>query len=181
MTLRPLIEAHAPADAAEAGHRDTILAFLAAVSREPGGDPFDRTRFDPGHLTASAFILDPDRRRVLLVHHAKLGRWLQPGGHAEPGEQDPAAVALREAREETGLEDLRLLLDRPLDLDVHAIPPRRDEPGHFHLDLRWAFLAASGSELRASAESTAIAWAAWDDARLRGDLARAVAKLRALA
>ena len=82
-------------------------------------------------------------RRVLLLHHRKLDRWLQPGGHAEPGEADGEEVALREAREETGIAALRLHPDapRPLDVDVHAIPARGSEPAHLHLDLRYVVIA----------------------------------------
>jgi len=84
-----------------------------------------------GHITGSAWIVDRERSHVLLTHHRKLDRWLQLGGHAD-GEADVLAVALREAREESGLEAVTPLLDTPYDVDVHPIPARGDEPRHLH-------------------------------------------------
>ncbi len=96
-----------------------------------------------GHLTGSALVMDDASGKVLLLHHAKLQRWLQPGGHAD-GEGDLGAVALREATEETGLQGLELM--RPaIDLDIHVIPARGSEPEHLHLDVRYLVLAPLGS------------------------------------
>lgn len=163
MTRAELIDAirrHRPAGGDEAGSREKILAFL-----ESPGDLFDRKRFAPGHLTGSAFILDAARMSLLLVHHAKLDRWLQPGGHGEPGETDPFAVASREALEETGIAGLVPMSDHPsplspppFDVDVHTIPARKDEPAHWHLDIRYLFVAPKGARPAASAESKGIAW-----------------------
>ena len=98
---------------------------------------------------------------VLLVHHRKLGRWLQPGGHAD-GEADLFRVALREAREETGLVTFKTLPGgdppAPLDLDIHEIPPHGGEPAHLHLDVRFLLVAAPGEVPRASEESAAVRW-----------------------
>ena len=104
--------------------------------------------------------------RVLLLHHRKLRRWLQPGGHAEPGERDGEAVALREAREETGIEglDLHPSAPRPLDVDVHPIPARGDEPAHRHLDLRYLVVAPDDAILRRLAsEARALRWFGWTE------------------
>ena len=101
------LRAHASADAAEARDVARVLDFVA---RHP--DPFDR-RIGEGHLTGSAFVLTADGTRVLLLHHRKLDRWLQPGGHADPGERSGEAVALREVREETGLARFHLHPGRP--------------------------------------------------------------------
>ncbi len=109
-----------------------------------------------GHLTGSALVVDDDTGKVLLLHHAKLQRWLQPGGHAD-GEGDLGAVALREASEETGLTGLVLV--RPaIDLDMHAIPARGAEPEHVHLDVRYLILATSASGVVINDESTASRW-----------------------
>lgn len=106
--------------------------------------PFSRAQAD-AHFTASACVVDPVGERTCLVHHAKLGRRLQPGGHVEADDESPAQAALREAREETGL-DVRLhpFAPRPLDVDIHEIPPLGDEPAHRHLDLRYLLLADGG-------------------------------------
>ncbi len=110
----------------------------------------------PGHLTGSAWLVSNDGRRAALMHHRKLGRWLQPGGHAD-GDADLAAVAKREAEEETGLTDL-LLNPEIFDLDRHEIPARGLESGHWHYDFRFV-LCANGSEVFIqNAESLALAW-----------------------
>jgi 8-oxo-dGTP pyrophosphatase MutT (NUDIX family) len=129
-------------------------------------DCFQRT-CRPGHVTGSAWILSHDRSRCLLVHHRKLNRWLQPGGHAD-GESDIANVALREVREETGLTDLELPQPHgellPLDIDVHQIPARMDKSGalledtHQHHDIRFLVIAADGQELVLSDESHDVRW-----------------------
>ncbi len=90
------------------------------------------------HFTASAFVIDEVGERACLVQHATLGRLLQPGGHVESIDSCLEDAALREAREETGLElELHPAAPRPFDLDIHAIPATADEPPHFHLDVRY--------------------------------------------
>jgi len=103
--------------------------------------PFSRQQFAPGHFTASAFVLSPDRQALLLIHHRKLQRWLQPGGHVEASDRDMVSAARREVQEECRLkaEDLELLMEQPFDIDIHRIPERKDEPAHEHFDLRFLF------------------------------------------
>ena len=134
-------------------------------------DCFERSCL-PGHITASAWILSPDRSEFLLTHHKKLGRWLQLGGHAD-GDSNIARVALREAQEESGLRTFgwlcagtgRLLDDpgaaTPIDLDVHRIPARKDEPEHFHHDIRFVLVAQRGEAIVTSDESHALGWFDW--------------------
>lgn len=111
----------------------------------------------PGHLTGSAWIVSPDRSRVLLTHHRKLGKWLQLGGHAD-GDPDLLAVALREAREESGLTRLRALSTEPFDVDRHWIPERKTEPAHWHFDLRFLIEADPAEPLVVTHESKELAW-----------------------
>ena len=115
----------------------------------------------PGHITASAWIVSPDRRRFLLTHHRKLRRWLQLGGHVD-GAQDVEEAALREAREESGMERFELFPTGgdvcPLDLDVHRIPAREAEPEHLHYDVRFLLVAAPGQVLDRSGESLDLRW-----------------------
>jgi 8-oxo-dGTP pyrophosphatase MutT (NUDIX family) len=138
--------------------RATVERTLAFVRAQP--DCFERTCL-PGHITASAWILSHDRSHFLLTHHRKLGRWLQLGGHAD-GDPDPLAVALREAREESGMDRFeRAVLGSeplPFDVDVHAIPATATEPAHFHFDIRQLLIAAPGQELRVSSESHDLRW-----------------------
>lgn len=116
----------------------------------------------PGHVTASAFVLDATRTQFLLTHHRKLDRWLQVGGHVD-GEADAHLAALREAREESGMAAFTIVpadadLGVPLDVDVHPIPARGSEPRHDHHDLRYLLIAEPGQDLVLSDESHALRW-----------------------
>lgn len=110
-----------------------------------------------GHLTGSAWIVSPDRRWTLLTHHAKLGKWLQLGGHAD-GNPDLLSVALREAREESGLSSLSAVGTALFDVDRHWIGSRGSEPGHWHHDLRFMIEADPAEALVISSESKELAW-----------------------
>jgi 8-oxo-dGTP pyrophosphatase MutT (NUDIX family) len=124
-------------------------------------DPTDRNRFAPGHFTASGFVVSPDGSSLLLIHHRRLGRWLQPGGHIDPEDTSPIRAAAREVREETGVETTPL--DEGLiDIDIHRIPARAPEPDHEHFDLRFAFRART-VELVDDVEVLDAAWVRWDD------------------
>jgi 8-oxo-dGTP pyrophosphatase MutT (NUDIX family) len=174
------LERHVGADEEEARDRDRILEFVRRHA-----DPFDR-RIAEGHLTGSAIVVSADGGRVLMLHHRKLDRWLQPGGHANPGERSGEEVALREALEETGIVGLQLhpAAPRPLDVDVHDIPARENEPAHEHLDLRYLVSAPEGAVLSPQIEELhALRWAAWGELDGLGPdrgLRRALGKARAL-
>ncbi len=138
---------------------------------EDAPDCFDRSCL-PGHITGSAWVLSHDRGRCLLLHHGRLARWLQPGGHAD-GSGDIVAVARREVEEETGLTHLELIQEGsqivPLDVDVHRIPARYDadgkllEPEHEHHDLRFLFVADREQMLKISSESNDLRWFSRDE------------------
>lgn len=151
--------------------RDELEAALATYAELQQGCPvaseiarFVRTeerwwdrRNTGGHVTASAWIVDPSEGATLLVHHRKLNRWLQPGGHLEDDTSIHGA-ALREAQEETGLTDLRWRTTAIFDVDIHLIPARPDFPAHRHLDIRFAFEASHRAPLHLSTESYRVAW-----------------------
>lgn len=138
----------------------TVSRIRALVAGH--ADCFERSCL-PGHVTGSAWILSHDGGSTLLVHHRKLNRWLQPGGHAD-GEADVAAVALREAIEESGIAGLKLLDADPFDVDVHTIPARPAkgdrpaEPEHQHHDLRFLVVSPEGAQPTVSAESHDVRW-----------------------
>ncbi len=133
-----------------------------------------RSYFEPGHFTASAFVLSPDRRSLLLIHHAKLDRWLQPGGHVDAADSSLEAAARRELQEETGLVQVNGD-GRVFDLDIHPIPanPKKNEPAHEHFDVRYLFVAEV-TKVGAADDALAVKWmpleevaATIDDASVR--------------
>jgi len=113
----------------------------------------------PGHITGSSWIINNEGSKVLLVKHAALHKWLQPGGHAD-GDENVFGVALREANEETGLVNLEPVGSGFLDIDIHSIPERKDLsfPRHDHYDVRFLFQADETDPLLISDESTDLRW-----------------------
>ena len=172
-----MIAAYEPTNEQESLHRASFLDLLRTTP-----DPYSRAQFIPGHLTASCFIVDADRR-LLLHHHRRLGRWLQMGGHLEAGEQ-PLDAALREAAEESGLRDLKLAFNGITDLDVHIIPAGRGEPQHRHFDVRYIARTASPQFIAIDAqESNELMWVDLDRAEelMQGDESlRVIGKIRRL-
>ena len=157
--------------------RELTLALLA---HSP--EPFSRDTLFPGHITCTGVVLSPQKRRVLLVHHRRLDRWLLPGGHVEPVDKQAHDASRREVLEETGAQ----LLDGlpPLvGIDVHPIPPNDREPLHLHHDLIFAF-RASTKECICSEESRDVTWCRLQDfdrydlpASIRRAVRRAVSAL----
>jgi 8-oxo-dGTP pyrophosphatase MutT (NUDIX family) len=152
-------------------HRQPILDSLAEYLRRfpDEAEVVDRFRtfvetetrcFDndtwSGHVTGSAWLLDASGQRALLTHHRKLDKWLQLGGHSD-GDTDTLAVAIREAEEESGLR-VMAVDERILDLDVHEIPARGDQPAHFHYDVRYALRVVGSEAFTVSDESHELAW-----------------------
>lgn len=144
-----LLESYRPHDDQQSEVRRSMLAFLR---QHP--DALERT-CEPGHFTASALVVADDTERFVLLHHTKLQRWLQPGGHVDGSSNMPAA-AWREATEETGIDGLSVVLP-VVDLDIHRVAPP-SEPPHDHLDLRFVVLAPAEARLSGNHESTAIRW-----------------------
>jgi 8-oxo-dGTP pyrophosphatase MutT (NUDIX family) len=135
--LVTLLEAYSPSSAEE-----RTLAEMLLLARAPG-DAFSRYVYDPGHFTASGFVVSPDGADVLLVHHRRFDRWLQPGGHVDPGDTGVREAATREIAEETGVDGLLPLRDGIFDVDVHGVRAHRGEPAHRHFDVRFVFRAAT--------------------------------------
>jgi 8-oxo-dGTP pyrophosphatase MutT (NUDIX family) len=144
--VRALVASRPPVDEREAESQRVFLAELDRLER-----PFDEDA-DPVHVTGSAVVIGP--RGVLLHLHKRLGLWLQPGGHIDPGET-PEEAALREVREETGFTCTD---PRFVHLDVHA-----GGRGHTHLDLRY-LVEADGDPSPAQGESQDVRWFDWGEA-----------------
>jgi 8-oxo-dGTP pyrophosphatase MutT (NUDIX family) len=152
--LHAALAAHQPADAQQAEVQARMVAFAAAHP-----DALHR-RCAEGHFTGSALVVDHARQQVLVLLHAKLGRWLQPGGHTD-GEANLARTALREATEETGITGLRVVVPA-VDLDIHEVRPPREAP-HAHLDVRYLVLAPPGAAPAGNHESHALRWVGEDE------------------
>lgn len=147
------VRAIPPGDAAREAFRTRTLDLLATHP-----DALERT-CEPGHITGSALVVDPATRRVLVLLHAKLRIWVQPGGHAD-GDAALPGVALKEAGEETGIAGLRVATPA-LDIDIHPIPPPHGPV--LHHDLRYLVVAPPGAEPVGNHESLDIAWARLDE------------------
>jgi 8-oxo-dGTP pyrophosphatase MutT (NUDIX family) len=162
------LEGFEPRSAAEAADVARIRTLAGA------GDPWDRS--SRLHVTASAIVVDPGAGRVLLRWHERMQGWLQVGGHGDPGETDPLAVALREAREETGLADLTPWPgpdgspDRspapalPLHVVIVPVPAARGEPDHEHADVRYLLATGRPEAARAESPGAPVRWLALDEA-----------------
>jgi 8-oxo-dGTP pyrophosphatase MutT (NUDIX family) len=145
---------------------ETEAADVDRMTRLAASAPNPWSRSLPLHFTASALVLYPERRQVLLRWHVKHGLWLQVGGHGDPGETDPLEIALREAREETGLTDLVPWPDASL---RHAVVchVRRSptEPQHEHADLRYFFTTGNPDAIAPEDEDSPLRWLTVDEAR----------------
>jgi len=145
-----LVGQYIPSDEAERAHQQVILAFIGENPNFLGRSNLS------GHVTCSAWVVNPRRNKVLLTHHRALDKWIQLGGHTEEGEDIPVA-ALREAREESGLE-FHFLFQGIFDLDVHLIPPGKGLSAHYHYDIRYLLESDDEAPLVVTVESMDLAW-----------------------
>lgn len=146
------------ADEMERLHIVQLKQFLAETD-----NAYDRSNL-LGHVVADAWIVNPARTHVVLVEHAFGKIWMAPGGHCD-GNPDVFAAAVREAEEETGLTNLKPLLDGNIfDINVGIVPAREKkwgiEPPHLHFDICFAFEAPDNAPLNISDESDNLAWVA---------------------
>ena len=155
------LDAHTPFDRIEAHHLALTRDFVASHT-----DNFWRRNSADGHITASAFVVNSAHSHALMLHHAALDRWLQPGGHIDDTDQEPLSAAVRETLEETKVAATPATVNagaRPLlfDVDVHPIPARvkqgTAEAAHLHYDLRYLLVAPTDTVV-VSDESFAFRW-----------------------
>ena len=144
------IAGHSPFDPAEATSIAATLAFLEEQSRFWQRDNY------VGHLTASAWVLNTAKTHVLLTHHRKLNCWLQVGGHVDESDESLLAAALREAREESGIQVIEPLQTTIFDIGHHPINTAK-EPAHVHYDIRYLLVARTMAFV-VSEESNDLAW-----------------------
>ena len=151
MNLLTLLQNYQTQDLNEAKMVQETITFVKETS-----NCFERTLLI-GHITGSAWILDNTRTSALLIHHKKLNQWFQPGGHCD-GETDVLQVALKEAQEETGLANIKVVSEQIFDVDIHLIPERKGIPAHNHYDIRFLLEADKNEPLQISEESNDLAW-----------------------
>jgi 8-oxo-dGTP pyrophosphatase MutT (NUDIX family) len=140
--------------------KDVRMKHLITRYVESNETCFERDSLK-GHITGSAWLIDPSETYVLLTHHKKLGKWLQLGGHCD-GNLDVRKVALKEAKEESGISNIAFVNDAIFDLDIHEIPTYRNIPAHLHYDVRF-LLKAETKNFVVSKESKELAWVHKDD------------------
>lgn len=149
--LLQLLKNHQPSTTEEIQFKQQIIEF---VQENP--ECFERTLL-VGHVTGSAWIVDKSRTFTLLTHHLKLDKWFQTGGHCD-GDSDVLNVAVKEAHEETGLTDIKVINPSIFDIDIHEIPERKGVPKHLHYDIRFLLEANMNEPLVVSSESLDLAW-----------------------
>lgn len=145
-----LLEAYKPHSETESAIKERFIDFV-----KENDDCFFRSNLK-GHITASAFVIDPEKGKLLLIHHKKLNKWLQPGGHCD-GDTDTLNVAIKEVFEETGVM-IEPNHQPVIDLDIHTIPERKGVPEHEHFDVRYLFEADSTLPLIQNHETIEIKW-----------------------
>ena len=135
----------------EFGYKNRLLKFI-----DENKNCFDR-ELETGHITGSAWLINKTGDKALLIHHAKLNKWLQPGGHAD-GDPDILSVAIKEASEESGISSISPVSEEIFDIDIHEIPANKKEQSHFHYDIRFILQVTSDEEITINRESHELLW-----------------------
>lgn len=154
--LTTLLSNYHPQDHQEQLSKNTILTFIKAHP-----NAFERTLLI-GHLTASALLLNTTKTKFLLLHHKKLNKWLQPGGHCD-GNTDVLAVAIKETQEESGIDTIEALSPEIFDIDIHTIPHYKEIPEHIHYDIRFLLKTTHTDTVLQNHESNQLQWFSFDE------------------
>jgi len=151
LSLLELFTHYQPVDTSEQEYKERIINFL---NNYPNA--FERS-LEVGHITASAWLVNKDNTKALLMHHKKLDIWVQLGGHCD-GNTDALAVAIKEAQEESGIMHIQPINAAIFDIDVHLIPENKKEKAHYHYDIRFLLQVMSDEDFVQNEESNALAW-----------------------
>ncbi len=149
--LLNLLNAYTPSEPEELLYKEEMLEFLQKEE-----NCFERS-LEIGHFTASSWLLNKTKDQALLMHHAKLNIWCQLGGHCD-GESDLLAVAIKEAKEESGISKIAPLQKEIYDIDIHVIPANPKEKEHKHYDIRFLLYVVSEEQPIQNHESKALLW-----------------------
>ncbi len=149
--LLGLLNSYFPADQAEILFKNQMIDFINSYV-----DCFERS-LKIGHITASCWLLNKDRSKALLMHHTKLDKWFQLGGHCD-GDPDVLAVAIKEAQEESGIVDIKPVNQEIFDIDIHRIPANAKEQEHDHYDVRFLLYVSSDEDFVQNRESKELRW-----------------------
>lgn len=158
-SLLKLLQNYHPQDREEQQAQQKMLHFVQENPR-----CFERS-LEHGHITASAWLLNKDGSKALLMHHAKLNLWVQPGGHCD-GDSDVLRVALKEAQEESGINAIAPVMPKIFDIDIHRIPANIREKEHDHYDVRFLLQVYSDENFIQNSESKELRWVSKDEASL---------------
>lgn len=148
--LLALLEAYKPAGS-ETHCKQRMIDFI-----KTNPDCFERS-LAIGHITASAWLLNKNGDKALLMHHMKLNRWVQLGGHCD-GESDVLAVAIKEAQEESGINGVEAVSPAIFDIDIHRIPANSREQEHDHYDVRFLLRVTTDEQVVQNNESKELRW-----------------------
>lgn len=153
LELLTLLKQHRSRFMEESGFIARAISFIEAHE-----DCFKRELW-PAHITGSAWVVNPDRSQVLMMHHRKHDQWFQPGGHAD-GDADILRVALRETAEESGIDgsDIKLIQESIFDVDIHTIPAIANDPQHEHIDIRFLVEIDDSLPVPGNDESHEVLW-----------------------
>lgn len=153
------LAAYKPEAREEQQYKQDMIAFI-----NQHADCFERS-LAMGHITASAWLVNKEGTKALLMHHTKLDKWFQLGGHSD-GDSNTLAVALKEAQEESGIFGIEPMNMDIFDIDIHLIPGNSKEAEHYHYDVRFLLRVASDEQLVQNRESKELRWIGKDRAEL---------------
>lgn len=149
--LVELLQKYMPTDSWEQDCKEKMFEFIKQHT-----DCFERS-LNIGHFTGSVWLLNHDKSKALLTHHAKLDKWMQLGGHCD-GDSDILNVALKEAQEESGIQHIIPISKNIFDIDIHLVPARGDRKEHYHYDVRFLLQVIGNDSLVQNHESKELRW-----------------------